>query len=104
MEIALAVGVVALFLQLTPYVPTAYRALVYAADVRNWSWRVWFWMNVLVLLGLLGLRYGRDIMGSAVEERKTRGPDRAAIERARKVKESRELRDRIELGRNRRIY
>lgn len=76
LELLLALAAVALVLQLFPSLTTTLRN---ALDFRAWSRFTWFAMNLLVLLGLVGIRFGPELYGDwQARRRRLRGTTQAA--------------------------
>ena len=67
LEQLLALALIALVLQLFPVIATTVFA---ALDFRAWSRTTWFTANLLVLLGLVGARFGPELYGEWQARRK----------------------------------
>ncbi len=58
LELLLALAILALVLQLFPSV---WVGTLWALDVRNWPRTVWFAVNCVLLLALVGIRFDTDL-------------------------------------------
>ena len=66
LELLLALAFFALMFQVFPSLGSA---LWSALDIRTWSQTTWFALNLLVLLGLFGIRFGSDLYADWKERR-----------------------------------
>ena len=67
LELLLGLAFLALLFQVFPSLGSA---LLSALDIRIWSRTTWFALNLLVLLGLFGIRFGSDLYADWKERRK----------------------------------
>lgn len=108
LELLLALAAIALFFQMFPSAwsrlfqmfGAIFRGVVWAVDFRGWSRSVWFIVNVVMVLSLIGIRYGPEMKESWKEQREasalSRCKETEKLERAKKRKESREMRERYQ--------
>lgn len=77
-ELLLALAAIALVLQLFPSLATT---LLAALDFRAWPRGTWFAANVLVLIGLVGVRFGPELYADwQARRRRLRGTTHAAAD------------------------
>jgi hypothetical protein len=100
LELLCALAVLILIFQLFPSIGTA---TIWGLDVRNWPRSRWFEANGLVLLVLLAVRFGPGVRSSRRVRSERRGIDRTEKLKQRKVKEQREMLERVKEARKRRL-
>lgn len=102
LELLLVLAIVALMLQLIPQ--WGVRVLE-SLDFRNWSRSVWFGLNLLMVLGAVGIRFAPELAVALRTSRKrgTRTRPLSAEEEQRKLKEERELYARMIKARQRQV-
>lgn len=101
LELLLALAVVALVFQLFPGL---YHYLLSWVDVRQWSRSNWLVMNVLIVLALVGIRYGPELMDSWRERQARRAKERENQTKQLELKQRREAIERVKAARNRRVW
>lgn len=100
-ELLLAVALVSILLQLFPGLLSILSWLI---DVRHWPPFAWFALNLLALLILVWFRFGPELFNVWRERRKRGAEERALAKRKRDLQEQREMLERLQRGRARRIY
>jgi hypothetical protein len=101
LELLLVLSVGALLFQL---LPGLWSGTLWALDVRNWPRTIWFAMNCVLLLGLVAARIGPDLYNEWRNRRASVAAYREKKQRQRKLKEEREMLERIKDARKRRVY
>jgi cytochrome c biogenesis protein ResB len=101
LESALAFACLSLLWQLFP---SFFGQIWNLLDIRTWHRSVWFVLNILFVIGLMGVRFGPPLYRDWKEARQQKVAERERVDRKRKLKEERELLARLEEGRKRRRY
>ena len=101
LELLLALAFVALLWQFFPRV--FIKALSYL-DVRDWTRPVCFFLNLLVVIVLLSVRFGPDLVRDWKERKKQRTIDRANTQKKEEIKQQQEAVKRMKEGQSRRRY
>ena len=83
---------------------SAAQQLFWTLDFRNWTQSGWIAANCLVILLLIGIRFGPDLAAEWHQWRQRVDDERTRAESARRLKNQREMLERIERSRSRRIY
>lgn len=101
LELLLALALIALVLQLLPQIRDI---VLWAIDVRNWPRTVWFAVNLLVVLVLLGVRFGPQLVDDWRQRRERLTSEHTKQEKQREYKEQREALERMKQAKRRRMY
>jgi hypothetical protein len=100
LEILLVLAVLALVFQVFPQL---WFSTLWALDVRNWSRGVWFVLNIGVVLVLFGIRYAPEVNQEWKRRRGNRIRHRTEDDEQRKLREERELYERMKEARKRQV-
>jgi hypothetical protein len=100
LELLVVLAAIAMFLQLFPSVLWDFVA---ALDVRAWSSSVWFGLNVAVVLILAGIRFGAGIVEFRVRCRCRATEEREKAKQQQRLKEERELFERMREARKKQV-
>lgn len=100
LELLLVLAFLALVIQVFP---SAWRSLVWAVDVRNWSRGVWMTLNFGVVLVLFGIRFGPGLLDASRKPRKRVARECEQHEKQLTAKEERELYERMREARKRQV-
>lgn len=73
-------------------------------DLRNYSWAAWGWFNVLIVFVLVALKHGPEMLNAWKSRQLRRKKKIIETDKEREVREQREMLERLEEGRSRRIY
>ena len=101
LEFLLIVTAITLLLQIWPGFGSM---LLFAVDVRNWTRGVWFTANSLIVLLLIGIRFGPNILNDWRNRREEAAAEKARLAKAIKKKQEKEALQRLQESRSRRIY
>ena len=101
LEWLLALAFVAMILQLYPSLG---RFILWAIDLRNWSSGVWFGLNAVIALALLGVRFVPSVYADWRNRRRRLAVEAAEAARRQLLKDEREALQRIARSRKNRIY
>src|SRR5688572_1320692 len=100
LEIIFALSILALLSQV--YAPLGY-GLLWALDLRNWSREVWFALNALVVLALLGVRFIPGLVADLLARRQRMALESAEAAKRQKLRDEREALQRIARSRKNRV-
>lgn len=84
--------------------PSLWFAFTWCIDVRNWSRGVWLGLNACAVLALCGIRFGPDLYKEWRERLARLAIERDKQEKQRQLTEQREMLERLQRSRGRRIY
>jgi hypothetical protein len=101
LEILLVLAIVLVILQVFP---SLWFTLVRMLDVRNWSRSFLMILSVGILLVLFGVQFGPHLYQDWQQHRLRLEVERKKEEKQRVLKEQREMFERLQRGRRRRIY
>ncbi len=101
LELLLALAVLALVLQMFP---RAGKTVLWMLDVRNWPRTVWFGANLVVLLVLVGVRFGPQVVEDWRTRRERLASEHARHEKEREIRAQREALERMQEAKRKRIY
>ena len=100
LEILLVLAVLALLFQVFPQL---WFNTLWALDVRNWSRAAWFALNIGVVLVLFAIRYAPEVHQQWKQRKSNRVRHRTEDEEQRKLREERELYERMKEARKRQV-
>lgn len=101
LELLFLLALILLVLQL---VPSFGSAVIWALYPWNWPRTVWFVVNVVVVIVLLGVRFGPDLTAQWRERGQRLRSERAQLEKSRELKQQREAIERLQENRRRRNH
>lgn len=101
LELLLIVAVLALVFQ---FFPLFTQRALWVLDLRNWSREVWFIVNVMVVLALLGVRFVPSLYTEWRERSRRLAVGGAESAKRKQIEDQRETLKRIAKGRRNRIY
>lgn len=101
LELLLVLAAVVLLIQIWPAFGNR---ILRGIDIRNWSSSVKFVANVLIVLVLIGIRFGPELLSQWRERRLRIACERAKADKALIMKKRREALERMQESRKRRIF
>ncbi len=101
LELLLALAAIALLLQLWPALGNV---VLWSLDIRNWPRTVWFLANVVVIVVLVGIRFGPQLFEDWRLRRERLAKHRTTLQKGQEMKEQRETLERLKESQRRRIY
>jgi len=99
LELIFVLVVIALLFQLFPL----WNGFIWAIDVRNWSRAAWMTLSVLILVTLIGIRFGSELYAEWRRVRPRRSVKRETDKKQLTLKEERALYERMNEARKRQV-
>lgn len=84
--------------------PNFYLSILSWIDLRKWSRSTWFFVNLVIVFLLVGIRIGPELHASWKERQHKLNERRKEEMRKKELREQREMLERIKEGRRRRVW